>query len=120
MGSVVPHSWNDDRVRILRDGYETGAPVIEIAAQLGVSKNTVIGKAYRLGLKHPTQPTPQKMAADEHDVVRAEHAAGLSYSDIAAARGVTYGTVRRICDPEYRAYLNAHARRYNTTVRGEA
>lgn len=43
----------DDILPTIRAGYATGTPIAEIAKQLGVTRNVVIGKAWRAGLEHP-------------------------------------------------------------------
>lgn len=45
-------SWNEERITILRVMWDDGATASQIADALGgVSRNAVIGKAHRLGLK---------------------------------------------------------------------
>ena len=52
-------SWTDERIATLRKMWEGGATASEIATELGgVSRNAVIGKAHRLGLK--SRPSPVK------------------------------------------------------------
>lgn len=52
-------SWTDERIATLRKMWEGGATASEIATELGgVSRNAVIGKAHRLGLK--ARPSPVK------------------------------------------------------------
>jgi GcrA cell cycle regulator len=52
-------SWTDERIGTLRKMWEGGATASEIATELGgVSRNAVIGKAHRLGLK--ARPSPVK------------------------------------------------------------
>jgi len=51
--------WTDERIAILKRMWEGGSTASEIAAELGgVSRNAVIGKAHRLGLK--ARPSPVK------------------------------------------------------------
>jgi GcrA cell cycle regulator len=51
--------WTDERIATLRKMWEGGSTASEIAAELGgVSRNAVIGKAHRLGLK--ARPSPVK------------------------------------------------------------
>jgi GcrA cell cycle regulator len=51
--------WTDERIATLRKMWEGGATASEIATELGgVSRNAVIGKAHRLGLK--ARPSPVK------------------------------------------------------------
>lgn len=61
-------SWTDERIATLQKMWEGGATASQIADELGgVSRNAVIGKAHRLGLK--ARPSPVK-AKDEKPVPR--------------------------------------------------
>mgnify|MGYP001266257617 CR=1 FL=1 len=52
-------SWTDERIEHLRSMWEKGLTASQIADELGgVSRNAVIGKAHRLGLK--SRPSPVK------------------------------------------------------------
>ncbi len=52
-------SWTDERIEKLTKTWEGGATASQIADELGgVSRNAVIGKAHRLGLK--ARPSPVK------------------------------------------------------------
>jgi GcrA cell cycle regulator len=52
-------SWTDERIEKLTSMWEGGATASQIADELGgVSRNAVIGKAHRLGLK--ARPSPVK------------------------------------------------------------
>lgn len=52
-------SWNDERIELLKTLWEKGLTASQIADKLGnVSRNAVIGKAHRLGLK--SRPSPVK------------------------------------------------------------
>ncbi|MAQ29020.1 MAG: GcrA cell cycle regulator [Erythrobacter sp.] len=54
-------SWTEERTATLKRMWESGATATEIAKELGdVSRNAVIGKAHRLGLK--SRPSPVKSA----------------------------------------------------------
>ena len=54
-------SWTDERIEKLTKMWESGATASQIAEELGgVSRNAVIGKAHRLGLK--ARPSPVKAA----------------------------------------------------------
>ncbi len=59
-------SWTDERIETLTKMWEGGATASQIAEELGgVSRNAVIGKAHRLGLK--ARPSPVK-ANEKGDV----------------------------------------------------
>ena len=52
-------SWTDERIDRLKTMWENGLTASQIAEELGgVSRNAVIGKAHRLGLK--SRPSPVK------------------------------------------------------------
>lgn len=53
-------SWTDDRVALLKNLWREGLPVSQIATEIGgVTRNSCIGKARRLGL--PTHESKQRM-----------------------------------------------------------
>lgn len=65
-------SWTDERIEKLTKMWEGGATASQIAEELGgVSRNAVIGKAHRLGLK--ARPSPVK--ANEKPAARPAPAA---------------------------------------------
>ena len=54
-------AWTDERIATLKKMWEGGSTASQIADELGgVSRNAVIGKAHRLGLK--SRPSPVKAA----------------------------------------------------------
>ncbi|MFA7429502.1 MAG: GcrA family cell cycle regulator [Rhodospirillaceae bacterium] len=53
--------WTDERIEELKSLWSEGLTTGEIGKRLGVSKNAVVGKAHRLGLKG--RPSPIKRAA---------------------------------------------------------
>src|SRR3954466_8081501 len=64
---VLAPTWTDERIELLKQHFEAGLSCREIAAQIGVSRNAVIGKLTRLGLtRGPTnieqhlQATPKE------------------------------------------------------------
>ena len=60
-------SWTDERIETLTKMWEGGSTASQIAEELGgVSRNAVIGKAHRLGLKarpSPVKPNEKEPAA---------------------------------------------------------
>ena len=71
-------NWTDERIATLTKMWESGATASQIADELGgVSRNAVIGKAHRLGLKSrpsPVKPNDEKetkKAADPAPVAKA-------------------------------------------------
>jgi GcrA cell cycle regulator len=68
-------SWTEERIEKLTKMWEGGATASQIAEELGgVSRNAVIGKAHRLGLKarpSPVKPNDVKQA-DKTEIPRAE------------------------------------------------
>ncbi|MBK5910249.1 global cell cycle regulator GcrA-like protein [Rhodothalassium salexigens] len=56
-------SWTDERIETLKRLWDAGKSASQIAAELGegVTRNAVIGKAHRLGLK--SRPSPVKSDA---------------------------------------------------------
>lgn len=65
-------SWTDERIATLTKMWEGGATASQIADELGgVSRNAVIGKAHRLGLK--SRPSPVK--ANEEKPAKAKTSA---------------------------------------------
>jgi GcrA cell cycle regulator len=62
-------SWTDERIATLTKMWESGATASQIADELGgVSRNAVIGKAHRLGLK--ARPSPVKVAEQAKRVTK--------------------------------------------------
>jgi GcrA cell cycle regulator len=47
---VLSPTWTDERIELLRQHFEAGLSCREIAADIGVSRNAVIGKLSRLNL----------------------------------------------------------------------
>ena len=65
MPAIAP-TWTAARIELLKRGFEAGFSCREIAAEIGVSRNAVIGKLSRLNLtrqENPPQRRAQKRAA---------------------------------------------------------
>ncbi|MBN8485651.1 MAG: GcrA cell cycle regulator [Sphingomonadales bacterium] len=71
-------SWTEERIEKLTKMWEGGATASQIADELGgVSRNAVIGKAHRLGLKarpSPVKPNEKEAAAPAPKAPKAEAA----------------------------------------------
>jgi GcrA cell cycle regulator len=52
----LPDFWTDERIAELEKLWRAGLTTEKIARQIGCTKNAVIGKAHRLGLR--ARPTP--------------------------------------------------------------
>ncbi len=62
-----PKTWTPERIETLKALWNDGLSAAEIAEEIGVSKNTVIGKAYRLDLERrpsPIKPKPKPKLVD--------------------------------------------------------
>ena len=60
-------TWTDERVELLKNHFEAGLSCRQIAVDIGVSRNAVIGKLSRLGLtrgKTVAEPRAKKPAKD--------------------------------------------------------
>ncbi|MEW4449846.1 GcrA family cell cycle regulator [Qipengyuania sp. JC766] len=65
-------SWTDERIATLKKMWESGATASQIADELGdVSRNAVIGKAHRLGLKARPSPVKAKEKAKKVKAAKA-------------------------------------------------
>lgn len=51
--------WTPERIKVLIAHWEEGLPTSEIGRRLGVTKNAVVGKVHRLGLKKRQSPIRQ-------------------------------------------------------------
>ncbi|MBL4747510.1 MAG: GcrA cell cycle regulator [Magnetovibrio sp.] len=74
--------WTADRIKILIAHWEEGLPTSEIGRRLGVTKNSVVGKVHRLGLKKRQSPIrqsaagtaqPKKVKAKAKEIVITNH-----------------------------------------------
>jgi GcrA cell cycle regulator len=94
-------SWTDERIATLRKMWEGGATASEIATELGgVSRNAVIGKAHRLGLKARPSPVKanekKKVAAPKKPVAPAPKPAPETHRDAEATAPVAAAPERTV------------------------
>ena len=50
------NTWSETKLKELEDLWEQGHPISKIGEMLGVSRNSVAGKAHRMGLPKRTSP----------------------------------------------------------------
>ena len=50
------NTWNDTKLKELEDLWKQGHPISKIGEMLGVSRNSVAGKAHRMGLPKRNSP----------------------------------------------------------------
>jgi GcrA cell cycle regulator len=64
--------WNDEKITRLKKLWSEGLTTGEIGKRLGVSKNAVVGKAHRLGLKGRPSPIkrPEKAPAPKKEATK--------------------------------------------------
>ena len=76
-------AWTDERVELLKKLWAEGLSASQIAGRLGgVTRNAVIGKAHRLGLKG--RPSPIKRQANKPVEVKKETRV-FTLTDLSAA-----------------------------------
>ncbi|MEL7190649.1 MAG: GcrA family cell cycle regulator [Pseudomonadota bacterium] len=79
-------SWTDERIATLQKMWEGGSTASQIAVELGgVSRNAVIGKAHRLGLK--SRPSPVKSGDKKKAAKKAATKSAAKTKKAASASG---------------------------------
>lgn len=58
---VLSPTWTDERIELLKQHFEAGLSCREIAADIGVSRNAVIGKLSRLNLTRGRSTDERKL-----------------------------------------------------------
>jgi len=84
------NSWSPERVQALKAMVADGLSFGIIADKLGVSRNAVIGKADRLGLKRPKPPTMTKHKTfwTPDNVARLKELVALGWGNIAIGKAL--------------------------------
>ncbi|MBU7580985.1 MAG: GcrA cell cycle regulator, partial [Porphyrobacter sp.] len=101
-------SWTDERIATLRKMWEGGATASEIATELGgVSRNAVIGKAHRLGLK--SRPSPVKANEQKKKAAAPAAKKPSAPAPVTAARAPTEPAERIAAEPAERPVPRAAA-----------
>lgn len=57
---MADNTWSDERIELLKNHFEAGLTCREIANEIGVSRNAVIGKLSRLSLTRDKKPTARR------------------------------------------------------------
>lgn len=104
MGKAV---YSNDEEALLRKLWLAGASAKTIACQVGRSKNSVIGKAHRMGLPPHVAAKPEKVAFDELDTVRLPRPQRLALAELLSAHpyGVPAKELGRRVFPDNRTYV---------------
>ena len=74
--------WNDEKIGRLKKLWSEGLTTGEIGKRLGVSKNAVVGKAHRLGLKG--RPSPIKRQDVKAPVAKKAETKIFTLTDLSA------------------------------------
>ncbi len=91
-------SWTDERIDRLKTMWENGLTASQIADELGgVSRNAVIGKAHRLGLK--SRPSPVKSNDSEPKTTAAPKPKAKAVEKPASPRPQAAAPVERSVNP---------------------
>jgi len=78
--------WTPERIKVLMGLWEEGLPTSEIGRRLGVTKNAVVGKVHRLGLKKRQSPIRQSSATSAQPKKAKPAAPQQSHGDDTVAR----------------------------------
>ena len=75
--SIASLNWSPERVAQLKRCFDAGLTCSQIAREIGVTRNAVIGKLNRLGLSQPRNPaaTQARRDASPHDRDREDYGA---------------------------------------------
>ncbi|RLW62237.1 MAG: hypothetical protein B6D70_07685 [gamma proteobacterium symbiont of Stewartia floridana] len=85
--------WSPDEVATLITGYSNGAPVDQIASELGRSRRSVYGKANCLGVIHSS--VGEQGYSTEEDAYLAKYAKKKTCAEIGRALGRSAGSVKQ-------------------------
>lgn len=72
--SATPPTWTPDRIKELKRLHEAGRTCGQIAREIGLTRNAVIGKMSRLGLSRPPgEPAPRRKEGPKESPRRSLH-----------------------------------------------
>jgi len=87
---VLSPTWTDERIELLKQHFEAGLSCREIAADIGVSRNAVIGKLSRLNLTRSRAVEDRRIERSLAPPARASRAVPrLQYEMLATIYGET-------------------------------
>jgi GcrA cell cycle regulator len=84
---VLSPTWTDERIEILKQHFEAGLSCREIAADIGVSRNAVIGKLARLNLTRGRSADERRLQDRRTSLPRAKTVPRLQYEMLATIYG---------------------------------
>lgn len=98
--TLVPVKLTDEQVREVREKFAAGARQIDLAAEYGISQNTVsslvLGRTRRSAGGKLSPGTAQKLTVDDVRRIRDDLAAGLSREVLAQNFGVSHQMISHI------------------------
>ena len=96
-----PSPWNDDLDATLSSDWDAGFSTAEIGQRMGISKNSVIGRAHRLRL--PSRGSPINLAASESWTEEDDATLRLLYGGFLTAAEIGFRLRRSVGQISYRA-----------------
>lgn len=88
---VLSPTWTNDRIELLKQHFEAGLSCREIAADIGVSRNAVIGKLSRLNLTRGRSSDERKLERSFAPARARRAVPRLQYEMLATIYGETEG-----------------------------
>lgn len=97
LNAARPTTWTDERTELARRLWSDGYSASQIAKRLGgVTRNSVIGKAFRMGWKHEAPSKPLAKPFLWNDALDARLRAAVEAGDTDAEIAEAFGTVRGV------------------------
>ncbi len=94
MRTTLP-TWTDERIELLKKHFGAGLSCREIAADIGVSRNAVIGKLSRLNLTRGRAGDERRPNARRSDAPRSPTVPRLQFEMLATIYGETDAPLRQ-------------------------
>lgn len=86
---VLSPTWTDERIELLKQHFEAGLSCREIAADIGVSRNAVIGKLSRLNFTRGRSVDERRLQDRNFPPARAKAVPRLQFEMLATIYGET-------------------------------